>query len=75
MVKLNLGEIVIDCFAIIAGTEKITNKVIVIVAYLKTISRIGLGFEIVDLMATEKMLKNHVRNQIPFGISYHFTKS
>ena len=55
--KLNekeLIEMVKDFDAIIAGTEKISEKVINNASKLKHISRVGIGLDSVDLIAAEK---------------------
>ena len=49
-----LCTLVDDCEVIIAGTEPITDKVMSTAKNLKMISRVGIGLDSVDLMATEK---------------------
>jgi D-3-phosphoglycerate dehydrogenase / 2-oxoglutarate reductase len=49
-----LGEMITDFDVIIAGTEKITSKVMDCASNLKMISRVGIGLDSVDLMAAEK---------------------
>ena len=49
-----LAEMVTDFDAIIAGTEKISEKVMNKATKLKHISRVGIGLDSVDLLAAEK---------------------
>src|SRR5271170_2729365 len=49
-----LAELVTDFDVIIAGTEKITEKVMARATNLKLISRVGVGLDGVDLMAAKK---------------------
>jgi len=49
-----LLELVSDVDVIIAGTEKITDKVMSKAKRLKMISRVGIGLDSVDLMSAEK---------------------
>jgi D-3-phosphoglycerate dehydrogenase len=49
-----LAELVADFDVIIAGTEKITDKVMARATNLKLISRVGVGLDGVDLMAAKK---------------------
>ncbi len=54
--KLNESELVNlvgDCEVIIAGTEKISEKVILAAKNLKLISRVGIGLDSVDLLAAK----------------------
>ena len=56
--KLTEGELldlITDFDAIIAGTEEITEKVLIKGANLKLISRVGIGLDSVDLLAAEKL--------------------
>ena len=61
--KLNEEELIkmiVDFDAIIAGTEKISEKVLNKANKLKHISRVGIGLDSVDLLAAEKKeLKSH----------------
>lgn len=55
--KLNeaeLIELVGDCEVIIAGTEKISEKVMLAAKNLKLISRVGVGLDGIDLLAAKK---------------------
>ena len=55
--KLNEDELmkmIVDFDAIIAGTEKISEKVLNKANKLKHISRVGIGLDSVDLLAAEK---------------------
>ena len=55
--KLNEEELIkmiVDFDAIIAGTEKISEKVLTKANKLKHISRVGIGLDSVDLLAAEK---------------------
>jgi len=49
-----LAELVSDFDVIIAGTEKITDKVMARATKLKLISRVGVGLDGVDLMAAKQ---------------------
>ena len=49
-----LAELVTDFDAIIAGTESISEKVMAQASNLKLISRVGIGFDGVDLMAARR---------------------
>jgi D-3-phosphoglycerate dehydrogenase len=49
-----LAELVTDFDVIIAGTEKITDKVMARGSQLKLISRVGVGLDGVDLMAAKQ---------------------
>jgi D-3-phosphoglycerate dehydrogenase / 2-oxoglutarate reductase len=49
-----LAEMITDFDAIIAGTEKITTKVMDCASNLKMISRVGIGLDSVDLYAARK---------------------
>ena len=49
-----LAEIIPDFDALIAGTEPITEKVLNRADKLKLISRVGIGLDSVDLIATQK---------------------
>ena len=49
-----LAKIIPDFDVIIAGTEPITEKVLNRAANLKLISRVGIGLDSVDLLATQK---------------------
>ncbi len=49
-----LAEMVTDFDALIAGTEPITEKVMVKAKCLKLISRVGIGLDSVDLLAAER---------------------
>jgi len=49
-----LAELVTDFDVIIAGTEKITEKVMARASRLKLISRVGVGLDGVDLMAAKR---------------------
>ena len=56
--KLTEGELldlITDFDARIAGTEEITEKVLIKGANLKLISRVGIGLDSVDLLAAEKL--------------------
>ena len=47
-------DLVGDCEVIIAGTEEITEKVMLAAKNLKLISRVGIGLDSVDLLAARK---------------------
>jgi D-3-phosphoglycerate dehydrogenase len=49
-----LADLVTDFDVIIAGTEKITDKVMARATQLKLISRVGVGLDSVDLMAAKQ---------------------
>jgi D-3-phosphoglycerate dehydrogenase / 2-oxoglutarate reductase len=49
-----LAEMITDFDVIIAGTEKITEKVMERASKLKMISRVGIGLDSVDLLSAEK---------------------
>lgn len=50
-----LGELICDFDAVIAGTEPITENVMVRAPKLKHISRVGIGLDSVDLLAAERL--------------------
>ena len=50
-----LADLVTDFDVIIAGTEPITEKVMIKAKNLKLISRVGIGLDSVDLLAAERM--------------------
>ena len=47
-------DLVGDCEVIVAGTEEISEKVIMAAKHLKLISRVGIGLDSVDLIAARK---------------------
>jgi len=47
-------DLVEDCEVIIAGTEEITEKVMLAAKNLRLISRVGIGLDSVDLLAAKK---------------------
>jgi D-3-phosphoglycerate dehydrogenase len=47
-------DLVGDCEVIVAGTEEITEKVMLAAKNLKLISRVGIGLDSVDLLAARK---------------------
>lgn len=49
-----LADLVSECEVIIAGTEKISDKVMSKARNLKMISRVGIGLDSVDLLAAKK---------------------
>jgi len=56
--KLTEGELldlITDFDAVIAGTEEITESVMIAATKLKLISRVGIGLDSVDLLAAEKL--------------------
>lgn len=52
--EVELLEMINDCDAVIAGTEKISKNVINNANKLKHISRVGIGLDSIDLLAAEK---------------------
>ena len=63
-----LGNMVTDFDAIIAGTEPITEKVLNRASNLKLISRVGIGLDSVDLIAAQKRdIKVAMSNTFGFG--------
>ena len=50
-----LLELITDFDAVIAGTEEITESVMIAATKLKLISRVGIGLDSVDLLAAEKL--------------------
>ena len=54
LTESELIEMLNDCDAIIAGTDKITEKVMNNATKLKHISRVGIGLDSVDLLEAKK---------------------